>query len=507
VPFRAVPLLFLTPPDSELLAFLREASDVVEQEPHVLRSIEQDLDLHGKRKKSLRQQDAQWHEARTLGLPTVGREPSHVEPEDLVLQAGRPRTSACVVYMFLVGRGYFGGFKSSQASTLLQESRTFAVFLANQGINMPGLSTRTELTHAVSNETRELILDAQLRAVLQEGWDDFSTWLADSTAVKGNTQWPKDSHLIVRLVERYLHRGRKLDLTELPCIDAPRARKVLGKLVALDRQINMEATKPGSAATRKRLYAKLLRIARKARTLIEPHVQQTEQSLQQLDVRPSRRQVAVRMVAWYRQDLQNLEKVIENCDARIMQNVKLPVGQKVRSVSDPDVGFIAKGGRESVVGYKPQLGRSSAGFVVALLVPQGNASDSGQLVPNLEQHIEHTGVVPSTGSVDDGYASAEGRNALKNRGVEVVRISGSKGKNITPAEDWDHLDYVGARDARSAVASLMCTLKHGFDFGRVARRGLENVRAEMLEDILAYNFCRMAKCRQAAADNDVALDA
>lgn len=506
-PFRAVPLLFLSPPDSELLTFLQEANHLVESEPQVLRSIEQDLDRHGKQKKSLRQQDAEWRDAQTLGLPTVGWVPAKVEPDKLVLGVGRPRTSAYVVYMFLVGRGYFGGFKSSEATTLLQESTTLAVFLANQGTNMPGLSTLNELTNAVSNETRELILDAQLRQILQEGWDDFSMLLADSTAVKGNTQWPKDSHLIARLVARLLHRGRKLDRVDLPCIDVPRASKLLGNLIALDKQISMEAGKPGSAGKRKKLYAKLLRMARKALSLIEPHVRHTEQSLLALDVLPSRAQMAARVVGWLRQDLQNLVKVIESCDARVMQNIKLPVDQKLLSVSDPDVGFIAKGGRESVVGYKPQLGRSGAGFVVALLVPQGNAADSGQLVPIFDQHVQRTGVVPSTVSVDDGYASAEGRNELQRRGVEVVSISGSKGKKITPDEDWDNLEYVAARDARSAVESLMFTLKHGFDFGRVARRGLENVRAEMLEDVLAYNFCRMARCRQAAADNDSALAA
>lgn len=82
----------------------------------------------------------------------------------------------------------------------------------------------------------------------------------------------------------------------------------------------------------------------------------------------------------------------------------------------------------------------------------------------------------------------------------MVSISGSKGKNITPAEDWDSLEYVAARNGRSAVESLMFTLKHGFDFGRVARRGLENVRAEMIEKVLAYNFCRMAACRRAATE-------
>lgn len=169
------------------------------------------------------------------------------------------------------------------------------------------------------------------------------------------------------------------------------------------------------------------------------------------------------------------------------------------SIADPDVGFIAKGGREPVVGYKPQLGRSGGGFVTGLIVPQGNAADSGQLVPMFEQVSARTGVVPETVSVDDGYASGEGRDDLLEGGVNVVSSSGSKGKHITPPADWDNLEYVAARDGRSAVESLMFTLKHGFDFGRVARRGIENVRAEMTEKVLAYNFCRMARCRRAAA--------
>jgi IS5 family transposase len=115
-----------------------------------------------------------------------------------------------------------------------------------------------------------------------------------------------------------------------------------------------------------------------------------------------------------------------------------------------------------------------------------------------EHVVARTGVVPPTVSVDDGYASREGREQLQQRGVKVMSISGAKGKHITPPDEWDDPEYAAARDERSAVESLMFTIKHGFDFGRVARRGLQNVRAELLEKVLAYNFCRMAACRRAA---------
>lgn len=498
-PFTPVPLLLLAPPDSELLGFLQEAHRLVEREPEILKRIETDLDQHGKRKKGLRVQDAQWRAAKNLGLPTVGIVSSAVDPEKLRLGVGRPRTPAYVVYMFMAGRGYYGGFKSAEAGTLLLESATMMVFLANQGMSMPGFSTLHELVNAVSNETRQFVLDAQLRQVLDEGWDDLSMLLVDSTAVEANTQWPKDSKLMVDLVSRVLRRGRQIERVGLARIDEPRAVTVLGKLTSLDKEISLEAGKPGSERKRRKMYAKVLIKARRALALLDPHVQRTEEAVKALDVEPSRRLMAERAVQWLRSDLGNLSRVIECCDARVMQGRKVPVADKVLSVSDSDAGFIAKGGREPVVGYKPQLGRSGAGFVVGLIVPRGNAADSGQLVPMFDEVVARTGVVPSVVSVDDGYASREGRGHLLNGGAQVVSISGAKGKKITSDCDWDSLDYVAARDGRSAVESLMFTIKHGFDFGRVARRGLDNVRAEMLEKVLAYNFWRVATLRRAAA--------
>lgn len=500
-PFNPVPLLFLTPPDSDLSGFLQEAHRLVEREPEIIERIDVDLDRHGQEKKALRLQDAQWWQARTLGLPTIPWEPATVKPEELRLEDGRPRTPAYVVYMFLVGRGFYGGFKSAEATTLLLESTTLTVFLMNQGLSMPGRSTLNELVNAVSNDTRERILDAQLRMVLGEGWDNLaSLLLVDSTAVAGNTQWPTDSKLMVDLVARVLRRGQKLERLRLAPLDAPGVDNLLRKMRSLHKQISMGAGKPGSERARKKLYTKLLCLARKALARLELPVHRAEQALAALDVAPSRRQMAARLVGWLRTDLGNLGRVIECCQARVLQGRKVAVQEKVLSVSDPDVGFIAKGGRESVVGYKPQIGRTGGGFVVGLIVPQGNEADSGQLVPMFDQVVGRTGVVPRTVSVDDGYSSRKGREQLRKRGVKVVSISGAKGKNITPVEDWDDPEYVAARNGRSAIESLMFTLKHGFDFGRVARRGLDNVRAEMLEKALAYNFCRMATCRRAAAD-------
>ena len=80
--------------------------------------------------------------------------------------------------------------------------------------------------------------------------------------------------------------------------------------------------------------------------------------------------------------------------------------------------------------------------------------------------------------------------------MEVVSISGAKGKKITSAEEWKRPDYRAARANRSAVESLVFTLKDGYQFGQLLRRENENVRAELTEKILAYNIGQILRVRE-----------
>ena len=88
------------------------------------------------------------------------------------------------------------------------------------------------------------------------------------------------------------------------------------------------------------------------------------------------------------------------------------------------------------------------------------------------------------------------RTDLCDAGREIISISGAKGKKLTTVEDWESETYRDARRYRSAVESLMFTIKDGFAFGELGRRGIEAVRDELLEKVLAYNCCRSILLRQ-----------
>ncbi len=76
-------------------------------------------------------------------------------------------------------------------------------------------------------------------------------------------------------------------------------------------------------------------------------------------------------------------------------------------------------------------------------------------------------------------------------GIKIVSISGAKGKKITPENDWNSDDYKYARADRSAVESTIFTLKYMFEFGKLRRREIDNVREELLEKVIVFNFYKM----------------
>jgi hypothetical protein len=121
------------------------------------------------------------------------------------------------------------------------------------------------------------------------------------------------------------------------------------------------------------------------------------------------------------------------------------------------------------------------------------------LVNVVLDHWERTGMLPQLVSSDDGYSSRSAREDSLVTGVAVVSISGAKGKRITAAADWNPPDYRAARANRSAVESLMFTLKGGYEFGQLLRRENENVRAELTEKVLAYNLDQILHVRERQA--------
>ena len=336
------------------------------------------------------------------------------------------------------------------------------------------------------------IQQAQLRAVLREGLDDFQKCFIDSTAVEANTSRPTDSTLLVNLVARIRVAGGNLHRLDLPDLKQVGLRAQEEEFRRLSQQIHFLNGKARGEAKRQKLYFQLLRRVRRLRKRLLRDFEAVRVQVEaRTDLAPSRRLLAQEALGFIAEDLAALEQTANVCERRIMLEEKVPVAEKIISLSDADASFIVKGGWNTVVGYRPQLARSGGGFVTALLLPRGNAADSPHLAPMVQAQIANTGVIPALVSADDGYCSAQGREEVRGLGVKVASISGAKGKKIIEPAQWKSQAYRGARAERSAIESLMFTLKQGFDvrraeaahagerLGRVARKG---ARLQCLSD-------------------------
>jgi IS5 family transposase len=497
LPLYPLPRLFLLPVNTQLHQFLIETHQIVEFEPAILERIESDLNAYGLKKKLVRAADRRFLEGQTPDLANLRIELRQIDPTKLELEVGRPRLEPYAVYLFLMLRGRWGGCKDQDARLLQQESMTLHWWLENLGLTLPAGSTLSENLNAVSNATRDFMHQAQLRYILDEGLDDFSSLYLDSTAIKANTERPTESGLITKLVQRICRRGSKLDRFGLPNFNPSGLEQVQQEVRGLHQEIGFSTGKAKQQGKVKKLYYQLLRRGQRVCLRFERELAAVEKALaRQKQMLPSERLTAEEVIELIRADIQAIGQVVAAGERRVLAEEKVPSEEKVISISDSTAAFIVKGGWNTVVGYRPQLGRSGRGFVSALIVPEGNASDSGQLLDVVVDHWDRSGVLPSLVSSDDGYCNQSAREDLLKIGVAVVSVSGAKGKKITGTEEWNRAEYRAARANRSAVESLMFTLKDGYEFGRLLRRESENVRAELTEKILAYNISQIIRVRQ-----------
>lgn len=485
-------------PDTETAEILSEALLLAKRRPDLLAAIATDQDIHGLKKKALRCADKAW----AAGTPAIaGLEEQDPPREAGTLGWGRPRMDPLTVLLFLVLRGLNTSVTDQEAVERLLDSQTLLLYFQNRGIKRPGRSTILENINAVRQETRNLILDAQLETVRSEGWDDFAKITLDSTAVEADSAWPTDASLLCALLRRAGHGLRQLRIFGLAPVSLPWFDNRMRRVKALVFQIH---NTHGNRAARRRnhLYRYLLEKAGAVIDQLQAERKVRQAELETLSLPPSRRQHLLAHWNGIGQDLHDADRVRDQARRRVLAGETIPNDEKIFSLADATAAMIVKGQREVILGYRPTIARSGNGFACALHLRQGNPADAGCLVPGIEQVLARTHTCPEMVITDDGFASQAGREQLQQMGVKRIVLSGAKGRKIMGEEEWSQPETAAARKDRSAVESLIFTLKYMFAFGRMRRRGLQQVHDEMLEKLIAHNFrclVRLRAARRAAA--------
>lgn len=506
---RLQPLLFEASVSSDLDKFVEQSVKIADRHPQLLAAVEHDLDVHGLKKKHIRQTDRHFIEARNAKLDGLECKLAD-EPQacSSILEEGRPRMPALAVFIFLLLRGWIGGPKGVHFKILLKESITLHRLLDSLGMHKaPGPSTVVDNINAVSEVTQQMILRTQLAVAGEDELDDLDTCRADSTAVKANSMHPTDSGLMKAFANRASRLNERMYKLKLPGVADMRSGKevermieVADEIAKLCRDIGMLSGKRNVATQRKELYMKMYtRVARFKRRFM-PVLRRVrsavDKAAEQMQLLPSKKCLAQAFLQQAVDDIEALVAIADYSRKRIVDEKQTPSSEKIYSVSDIDAAIIRKGGWQDVLGYKPQLAFSGKGLVTAILVPVGNAADNGQL-PDLLVAVENNiGKLPESFTFDDGYTNSAVRDQYLQLGVKIFSYAGANGRAVIGKKTYDSEEYREARRKRSAAEAHIYTLKYGYDFRAVMRRGIQDVRSEMLGKVLAYNMRRLVTLRE-----------
>ena len=220
-------------PDTNLAKLIEYSLETGSLFREIYKRIDTDLDKKGLEKKKIRIQDKMYI-AKQTGLLSEGFSSfDDIKCTVTELETGRTRISAKEVFIFICLRGYFDSVTSEEASERMVESVSLQIYYLDKGKKMPRPKTINENLNAVSSETMEYIHKCQLEQFLNEGLDNFSYAVFDSTSVYASSSWPTDAAVIYRLFNRIRNQALKFDRFKLKNISCKYPDKWLNKLSKL----------------------------------------------------------------------------------------------------------------------------------------------------------------------------------------------------------------------------------------------------------------------------------
>ena len=500
------PQLFTIAPCCTMQELVVEIIRLATLNPMILQLINADLDRAALAAKRERVADAQWERERSLGPISIDKDSK--ENYELVELAdrskgGRRRMPAIVILVGALIRGKLGSLTAADVRDRLKDSTTFSTFLWQHGLSHADPTALARHVNNLSAETMELIHQAQLAQFREEKLDDFAIFSADSTSVRANAQWPNDSNLSYKLLRRALSTLRIFAEKKQWCrLRFHLTQKWLDQLERTAKAIDLQTGKTDAVKVRKVLYAELVTVSRKLAIRLGHQWDRVHDEVVNHDLRPSLARIRQAAIDDLERCLVDALNIIDFAEERTQgeSKVERDAHEKITGIVEQDAEIIRKGGRQDQFGFKIQAAFSGNGVVTALIVEKGNVSDSKSLLPLLKAAIARTGVTPTMGTVDDGYSSKENfTKAAKPYGLEVMSISGAKGRNVIGDDLYDSEAYRDARRIRGKLEFPFFVLKYVHEMARMKRTGLSAVRREITEKVLAYNFARLIQLRKQRA--------
>jgi IS5 family transposase len=284
----------------------------------------------------------------------------------------------------------------------------------------------------------------------------------DGTVVATNIHPPSDSRQLadsVRVLARTLD---KADALLSGVTDGVRdtyqqinqwARKWARHIGEVLRQRSATAKAAGRAA-----YERLLE-------LTQTIIRQAEQVVPVLQQQA--RAQADQLVDTWQTFVPRAQQVIDQTVRRVLQDEKVPAGDKIVSIFEPHTDIIKRGKENQPVeyGHKVWLNEVDGGIVSHYRVLAGNPGASEQWTPSLQQHRDQFGAGPEQASADRGVYSAANEAAAHRLGVKRI-ILPQPGYRSAQRQQHEHQPwFTEGRQWHAGVEGRISVLKrcHGLN--------------------------------------------
>ena len=190
-----------------------------------------------------------------------------------------------------------------------------------------------------------------------------------------------------------------------------------------------------------------------------------------------------------------LEKFIDLVDRRILQEEKIPHGDKVFSIFEPHVEWLSKGkeGKKVELGHNVLVTTDQFHFIVdhQVVIKQKDGALVIPLMDRLEQKLGGDDYEFESISFDRGFYSGPAKEVLQKKFKEVIMPKPGKKNHQQMNEDLE-ASFVKKKRKHSAVESNINELEHsGAD--KVRDKGLDGFKNYVAWSVVAYNLKRLGR--------------
>ena len=343
------------------------------------------------------------------------------------------------------------------------------------GDDIPSVTTIWQNITTIQPETWLKIVRRLGKIGVELDVEDGRRVRGDCTVVESNIHYPTDSSLLfdfVRVAARTLGSIYGEDGLEFVFSDHTKRAK--------RRHINIFWTtgKPGAKAKRKKLYQRLLRVARKTKGYIQ-------NALKALDG------FSAYWAEGVAEDLRELmelgSKVIDQTSRRVVFGKSVPAAEKIVSIFEPHTDIIKKDNFDPSFGHKVLLGNGASSLILDCLVLDGNPADSTMVDSFIDRVADVTGRVPNVLAFDGGFCSRENLDKAIAKKVETVCFSKHPGIKSEELSDSKEL-LKELRHFRAGVEATISFLKYGFGWLRCTWRGKSRFHSYVYSAAAAFNL-------------------